>query len=154
MKITGAAVAIVAALVASLALTSVAGAGARNGALREFEGKVVSVDAAAKTFRLKDHHRGVKTIAVRARTRFEDLAGFSALRPGLKRVEAKVKRVNGAWVAREVELSGRDDDRDDRAGDDDNGGDRHGGDDRGDDDDGGDRHGGDDDSGHGGGDDD
>ncbi len=153
MKITGAAVAVVAALVASLALTSVAGAGARNGALREFEGKVVSVDAAAKTFRLEDHHRGVKTIQVSGRTRFEDLAGFSALRPGLRRVEAKVKRVDGAWVARKVELSGRDDD-DDRAGDDDNGGDRHGGDDRGDDDNGGGRHGGDDDSGHGGGDDD
>jgi hypothetical protein len=80
----------------------------------------VSVNAAAKTFRLKDHHRGIKTIKVRSSTRFEDLAGFSSLHAGLRRVEAKVKRIDGAWVARKIELSGRDDDRDD---DDDRGGD-------------------------------
>lgn len=149
-KITAAVLAAAAVLLASFGLAATAGAGVRDGALREFEGRVLSVDSAAKTFRLKDHERGVKTIQVRNSTRFEDLAGFSALRPGLKRVEAKVKRVDGAWVARKIELSGRDDNgRDDRAGDDDNGGDRHGGDDRADDDNGGDHHGG-----HGGSDDD
>jgi hypothetical protein len=136
--------AVVAALALSLGLTSVAGAAT----FREFEGKVVSVDRDAKTFRLKDHDgRGTATIKVTSNTRFEDLAGFSALKAGLKRVEAKVKRVDGAWVARKIELSGRDDDR----ADDDRGGDRHGG--RGGDDDApGDDHGGN--SGHGGGDDD
>lgn len=125
---------VIGALVASLALTSVAGAAT----FREFEGKVVSVNADAQTFRLKDHDgRGTKTVKVTSATRFEDLAGFSALKPGLKRVEAKVKRVDGAWVARKIELSGRDD----RAGDDDRGGDRHGGR-GGDDDDHGDDHGG------------
>jgi hypothetical protein len=127
---------VIGALALSLALTSVAGAAT----FREFEGKVLSVDAAAQTFRLKDHDgRGVKTVKVTSSTRFEDLAGFTAIKPGLKRVEAKVKRVDGAWVARKIELSGRDDD--DRAGDDDNGGDRHGGR-GGDDDNGGDHHGG------------
>jgi Domain of unknown function (DUF5666) len=125
MKIIRAAAAVTAALIASLALTSaLASAGVRDGALREFEGRVVSVNAAAKTFQLRDHHRGVKTIRVRTSTRFEDLAGFSSLRAGLRRVEAKVRRVDGAWVARKVELSGRDDDRDD----DDRDGDDHGGD--------------------------
>jgi hypothetical protein len=124
--------AIAAVLAVSLALAATAGAATK---LREFEGKVTSVDAAAKTFRLKDHERGTFTIEVTRKTRFEDLAGFSALEPGLKRVEAKVKRVDGAWIARKIELSGRDDDRaDDDHGDDDDhdrgddhGGDRHGG---------------------------
>lgn len=128
---------VIGALALSLALTSVAGAAT----FREFEGKVVSVDAAAKTFRLKDHDgRGTATIKVTRNTRFEDIGGFSGIKVGLKRLEANTKRVNGAWVATKIELSGRDDDRgDDR--DDDNGGDRRGG--RGGDDDrGGDDHGG------------
>lgn len=134
---------VVVALAVSLGLTSVAGAAT----FREFEGKVVSVDRDAKTFRLKDHDgRGTATITVTSNTRFEDLAGFSALKAGLKRVEAKVKRVDGAWVARKIELSGRNDDAND-----DRGGDRHGGR-GGDDDDHGDDHGGN--SGRGGGDDD
>jgi hypothetical protein len=113
-KITAA---LAAALAVSLALAATAGAATK---LRELEGKVTSVNAAAKTFRLKDHERGTFTIKVTRNTRFEDLAGFSALEPGLKRVEAKVKRVDGAWIARKIELSGRDDrEDDDHGGDDD-----------------------------------
>ena len=119
---------VIAALATSLALTAVAGAATS----REFEGKVVSVDRDARTFRLKDHDgRGTATIKVTRGTRFEDLSGFSALRVGLERVEADAKRVNGTWVASEIELSGRDDDRggDDNDDDDDHSGHGRGGDD-------------------------
>jgi hypothetical protein len=47
--------------------------------------------------------------------RFERIAGFGALRRGMRRVEATVQRRNGRWVALEVERSG--------------GGGEHGGDD-------------------------
>jgi hypothetical protein len=113
-------------------------------ALREFEGTVVSVDRDARTFRLRDTERGTVRIKVTRATRFERLDGFGALKPGLRRVEASVRRSNRAWVATEVERSGGggehggdddrrggdDDDRDDddRGGDDDDrGGDDHGG---------------------------
>jgi hypothetical protein len=163
MKITAAVTAAVAMLVTGLAIVTTAGASHGNHALRHFEGKVVSVDAAAQTFRLKDHERGTATFEVTDDTRFEGLSGFSALTEGLKRVEVKAKRVDGAWVARKVERSARRGHHAGRTGDDNAGGGRHGaddpachdkGDDHGDDADDG-HHGGDDDSGehHGGSDD-
>jgi hypothetical protein len=39
-------------------------------------------------------------------TRFQRITGFSALKPGMRRVEATVKRSNGRWVATKVEHSG------------------------------------------------
>ena len=106
---------------------------------REFEGTVVSVDRDSRTFRLRDSERGTVRIRVTSSTRFERISGLGGLKAGMKRIEAKVRRSNGAWVASEVERSG--------------GGGRHGGDDnggRGNDDRGGDdhgRHGGNDDRG-------
>jgi hypothetical protein len=118
---------VAAILVASL--TAVADAAPTGVAqAREFEGTVVSVNRDARTFRLRDVERGTARIKVTRRTRFERLAGFSALRRGLRRIEATVHRRNGVWVATEVERSGGggehggDDDRrggDDRDGDDD-----------------------------------
>jgi hypothetical protein len=117
---------VAAILVASL--TAVAEAAPTGVAqAREFEGTVVSVNRDARTFRLRDVERGTVRIKVTRRTRFERLAGFSALRPGLRRIEATVHRRNRVWVASEVERSGGggehggDDDR--RGGDDDSGGD-------------------------------
>jgi hypothetical protein len=74
---------------------------------------------AKKTFRLRDSERGTIRIKVTPGTRFERIAGFGALRVGMRNIEATVRRSNGRWVAIEVERSG--------------GGGRHGGDDRGDD---------------------
>lgn len=75
-------------------------------ALRQFEGTVVSVNDGARTFRLRDSERGTKTIKVTSATTFQRINGFSALKPGMKRVEATVKRSNGRWVATKVERSG------------------------------------------------
>jgi hypothetical protein len=38
---------------------------------------------------------------------FERISGFGALRVGMNRVEATVKRSDGRWVALQVERSGR-----------------------------------------------
>jgi hypothetical protein len=84
-------------------------------ATRQFEGTVVSVNRSARTFRLRDSERGTVTIRVTRRTRFERVSGFSGLRRGQTRIEANVRRSNGAWVATAVERSG--------------GGGRHGGED-------------------------
>jgi hypothetical protein len=87
---------------------------ATQAATRQFEGTVVSVNRSARTFRLRDTERGTATIRVTRRTRFERISGFSGLRRGQTRIEAIVRRSNGAWLALEVERSG--------------GGGRHGGD--------------------------
>ena len=89
--------------------------------LREFEGTVVSVNRGNRTFRLRDSERGTVRIKVNGRTRYERIDGFGGLRAGMSNVESVVKRSNGRWIAREVEISG-------------GGGDHGGDDDRGDDD--------------------
>ena len=108
------------AVALATATAGVAGASAPSGAsqvapLREFEGTVISINRDARRFRLRDSERGTKRIKVTRRTRFERIGGFAGLRVGMRRVEAKVRRRHGRWVAVEVERSG--------------GGGRHGGDD-------------------------
>ena len=71
--------------------------------------------ATTARFRLHDSERGTVRIKVTSGTRFERIAGFGALRKGMTRIEATVRRSNGRWIASEVERSG--------------GGGRHGGDD-------------------------
>ncbi len=92
---------LVAAVPAATASTGSAGA-----ALREFEGTVVSVNSDNRTFRLRDCERGTVRIKVNRRTRFERLDGFSGLHKGIRDVESVVRRKNGRWGAREVEISG------------------------------------------------
>lgn len=144
MKLT----ALIAVLATGLTVFSVTAAGAAtertaSAAARQFEGTVVSVNREAKTFRLKDVERGTVRIKVTRNTRFERVNGLAGLKVGAKRIEATVKRKNGAWVALEVERSGgggeHGNGRDDRGGDD-RGGDDHRG---GQDDPPGDDHGGD-----------
>jgi uncharacterized membrane protein YgcG len=96
------------ALVAAVAAVAPAQAAApsASSALREFEGTVVSVNRDNRTFRLRDTERGTVRIKVNGRTRYERIDGFAGLRSGLTNVEAVVKRSNGRWVAREVEISG------------------------------------------------
>jgi hypothetical protein len=106
---------VVAASIAALGATAVpAGAAtqaattapATQAATRQFEGTIVSVDRGARTFRLRDAQRGTVTIKVTSRTRFQRVGGFAGLRAGLNRIEANVRRSNGAWVATFVERSG------------------------------------------------
>ena len=75
-------------------------------AARHFEGTVVSVDRASKTFRLRDSQSGTLRIKVTSSTTFQRIAGFPGLKRGLTRVEATVRRSNGQWVATHVEISG------------------------------------------------
>jgi hypothetical protein len=75
----------------------------------------VGLSKEKKTFRLKDSERGTIRIKLTRNTTFERIAGSGALKVGMNRVEATVKRSNGRWLALHVERSG--------------GGGRHGGDD-------------------------
>jgi hypothetical protein len=81
-------------------------AGAQSAAARHFEGRIVSVDRAARTFRLRDSERGTMRIRVTSSTSFERIAGFAGLHAGMGRVEGTVRRSNGRWVATRVERSG------------------------------------------------
>lgn len=77
--------------------------GATTARTPHFEGTVVSVDRSAKTFRLRDAERGTVRIKVTSSTSFQRIAGFSALRRGMKRVEATVRGSGGAWIAIRVQ---------------------------------------------------
>ncbi|HEX5895119.1 MAG TPA: DUF5666 domain-containing protein [Thermoleophilaceae bacterium] len=94
-------IALLTALVLSLSV-AVASASAAT----EYEGTVVQVNKDRRTFRLKDSERGTIRIKVTRNTVFERINGFSALRVGMHRVEATVRRSDGRWVATHVERSG------------------------------------------------
>ena len=98
----------------------------------QYEGTITAVDRTARTFRIRDAERGTITVRVTSRTRFERLAGFSALRAGLRNIETTVRRSGGGWVATQVERSGgggQHGGNDDNGGGDDHGGRGRGGDD-------------------------
>jgi Domain of unknown function (DUF5666) len=117
------------ALITAMALVVPATASAQA-PLREFEGQVVSVNREAKSFRLHDTERGTVRVHVNRNTRFERIDGMAGLRVGMRRVEVKVRRIDGRWIASEVEKSGGGGEHgggDRRGGDRDRGGDRGGG---------------------------
>jgi uncharacterized protein DUF5666 len=93
-------IALITALVLSLSVAATASAAT------QYEGTVVSINSAKKTFRLQDSERGTIRIKVTRNTTFERISGFGGLRVGMNRVEAVVKRSNGRWVATHVERSG------------------------------------------------
>jgi hypothetical protein len=84
MKLIGTITVLAAAVAALLVPTAGAATTAAPAAaqLSQFEGTVVSVNHDARTFRLRDTERGTARIKVTSRTRFERIAGFSALRAG------------------------------------------------------------------------
>jgi hypothetical protein len=89
--------------IAALALTGAAGAVSTASAatVRHFEGRVLSVDRNAKTFRLRDSERGTVTVFVVSSTRFSRTS-FAAVKTG-RGVEVTVRRVNGHWQASKVQ---------------------------------------------------
>jgi hypothetical protein len=121
-----AAVALAAGATTAHAQASAAPAAAAARAAVQYEGTVTSVDRGARTFRIRDTERGTITVRVTSRTRFERLAGFSALRVGMRNIETTVRRSGGRWVATQVERSGgggqHGGGNDDRRGDDNGGG--------------------------------
>jgi hypothetical protein len=93
------------ALITAMALLVPATASAQ-GPLREFEGRVVSVNRDAKRFRLHDAERGTIRVHVNRNTRWERINRLAGLRVGMRGVEVLVRRIDGRWVASEVEKSG------------------------------------------------
>ena len=73
---------------------------------REYEGTVVSVNRAERTFQIRDSERGTIRVRITSRTRFERIDGFSGLKVGATNIETIVRRSSGRWVAVEVERSG------------------------------------------------
>ncbi len=76
-------------------------------AATEYEGTVVSVNRDNRTFRLHDSERGTIRNKVNSRTRYERVAGFAGLSVGQRAIEVTTRRkIDGAWIAIEVEKSG------------------------------------------------
>lgn len=110
------------AVLAVAMLAAVAVGSASAATARHVEGRVLSVNRSASTFKLRDSERGTFTIRVTSSTKFERVR-FSTLKAG-STVEATIRRVDGRWRASSVE-SGSGSHADD------NGNGRHGGDDDG-----------------------
>jgi len=111
------------AVLAVTMLAAVAVGTASAATVRHVEGRVLSVDRSASTFKLRDSERGTFTIRVTSSTKFERVR-FSTLKAG-STVEATIRRVDGRWRASSVEPNSGS-----HAGDD-NGNGRHGGNDDG-----------------------
>ena len=93
-------------LITAVALLATSAVASAQAPLREYEGKVVSVNREAKRFRLHDSERGTIRVHVNRNTRWERINGMAGLRVGMRRVEVKVRRIDGRWIASEVEKSG------------------------------------------------
>src|SRR3954449_9349913 len=89
--------------VAALAIAAVVGSvsSASAASVRHFEGRVLSVDRSAKSFRLRDSERGTVTVFVVQSTRF-NRTSFAAVKTG-RSVEFTVRSVSGRWQASKVE---------------------------------------------------
>jgi Domain of unknown function (DUF5666) len=110
------------AVLAVTMLAAVAVGTASAATVRHVEGRVLSVDRSASTFKLRDSERGTFTIRVTSSTKFERVR-FSTLKAG-STVEATIRRVDGRWRASSVEPNSG-------SHADDNGNGRHGGNDDG-----------------------
>jgi Domain of unknown function (DUF5666) len=90
----------------SLLVVAAVAAAPASAAAAQFEGRIVSVNRDAKTFRIHDSERGTKRIKVTGGTTFERVNGFAGLHKDMRRIEVTAKRKNGRWVATRVERSG------------------------------------------------
>ena len=92
-------------LAALLAVALVAAVQAQ-GALRHFDGVVLSKNSDARTFRIRTQGGSKVKFRVNGTTVFERVpGGFSGLMSGLH-VQVNAKRVDNGWLARKVEKGG------------------------------------------------
>lgn len=92
-------------------------------ALRHIDGTVVAKDSDSRTFRIVTENGNRLRVKVNQATEFERLAGFGALRKGL-RIEVDALRTDNGLLARQIEPQGG---NGGGGGGDDSGGDDHGG---------------------------
>jgi hypothetical protein len=91
-------------------------------ALRHIDGTVVSKNSDNRTFRISTQSGNRVRIKVNGATEFERIAGFGALRKGM-RIEVDAQTTSNGLVAKQVEPQGG---NGGGGGDDDSGGDDHG----------------------------
>jgi hypothetical protein len=103
MSIIGAAVALGGGGI--VATGASASSAAVSAATRHVEGSVVAINRPAGTFTVRDAERGTLKVKVTSSTRFERIAGFSALHVS-ERVDLRATRISSAWRANVVERGG------------------------------------------------
>jgi hypothetical protein len=92
-------------------------------ALRHLDGTVVSKNSDARTFRITTQGGSQVRIKVNGATEFERIAGFGALKKGMK-IEVEAQQTSNGLVAKQIEPQGG---NGGGGGNDDSGGDDHGG---------------------------
>jgi hypothetical protein len=92
---------VVAMAVAALAISVFASSA--SAAISHFDGKVISKDASAQTFRVKTQSGAKRTVQVNGNTKYERIAGgFAGLDKGLV-VGIDAKKTDDRWLAKQVE---------------------------------------------------
>ena len=93
-------------ILAAMLVIALVAATQAQGALRHFDGVVLSKNSDAKIFRIRTQGGSRMKFRVNGTTVFERVpGGFSGLMPGLH-VQVNAKRTNNGWVARKVENGG------------------------------------------------
>jgi Domain of unknown function (DUF5666) len=87
------------------AMGAVASSAAVNAPSRHLEGRIIAVNRPARTFTVRDAQRGTLTVSVTPSTRFERIAGFSALHNS-ELVDVHATGTGGSWRANLVEPAG------------------------------------------------
>jgi hypothetical protein len=108
-KITLSTIGVVAALGAGgiVATGASASSAATSAPTRHVEGRVVAINRPAGTFTVRDAERGTLKVKITSSTRFERIAGFSALHMS-ERVDVRASGGNGSWSATAVQRGVRD----------------------------------------------
>lgn len=128
--LTSLAVAVLAALAfAALAVLAIAPSAAFSKGRDGFHATVLKVAPGGDAVRVRRSGGAKLRVEITPSTRFERIAGVAALRRGMA-IEIKATRTGDRWVAREIEISGGDDDRGGAEPGDDHGSGGHGADDR------------------------
>ena len=95
------------AAVAAAAVSIVAGPGVAQAA-SQYEGEVVAKNNNKKTITLtQDEGGGTFTFKVTSSTKFQRIAGLSAVKVGAQNIEVNAVKRNGKLVATQVERSGK-----------------------------------------------
>ena len=95
------------AALSALAISIVVGPGVAQAA-SQYEGEVVSKNADKRTFTLRqDEGGGTFIFKVTSSTKFQRIAGFSAITVGATGIEVNAVKRNGRLIATQVERSGK-----------------------------------------------
>jgi hypothetical protein len=94
-------------IIAAFAAVAITAIAAPIAQARQFEGEIVSRNAKAKTFKIReDEGGGTFKVKVNRQTVYQGISGFKAIRIGRTDLEVVAHKADGRWIATKVETRG------------------------------------------------